>query len=66
MFVHVGLNTFHGVEWSDGTLPAESFDPTQLDADQWVRTAASFGARYLVLTAKHHDGFCLWPTATTD
>ncbi len=66
MFVHVGLNTFHGVEWSDGTLPAASFDPAHLDADQWVRTATSFGARYLVLTAKHHDGFCLWPTATTD
>jgi alpha-L-fucosidase len=65
MFVHYGLNTFHGVEWSDGTLPAASFDPARLDADQWVRTAVAFGALYLVLTAKHHDGFCLWPTATT-
>lgn len=65
-FCHVGLNTFHGVEWSDGTLPAESFDPSELDAAQWVRTAQNAGARYFVLTAKHHDGFCLWPTETTD
>jgi alpha-L-fucosidase len=66
MFVHVGVNTFAGQEWSDGTLPAASFDPTELDADQWVAVARQMGARYLVLTAKHHDGFCLWPTATTD
>ncbi|WP_245708891.1 alpha-L-fucosidase [Ruania alba] len=66
MFFHVGVNTFAGKEWSDGTLPAASFAPTDLDANQWVRTAAEAGARYVVLTAKHHDGFCLWPTATTD
>lgn len=66
VFFHYGLNTFHGKEWSDGTLPAESFNPAGLDADQWVRTAVSGGAKYVVLTAKHHDGFCLWPTATTD
>jgi alpha-L-fucosidase len=66
MFFHFGINTFHGKEWSDGTLPASSFDPTSLDARQWVRTARDLGARYVVLTAKHHDGFCLWPTATTD
>lgn len=66
MFVHFGLNTFHGVEWSDGSLPAESFDPSDLDADEWVEVAGAMGARYLVLTAKHHDGFCLWPTGTTD
>jgi len=64
-FFHFGLNTFHGVEWSDGTLPAAGFVPGELDADQWVRTARELGARYVVLTAKHHDGFCLWPTATT-
>ncbi|GAA1878667.1 alpha-L-fucosidase [Lapillicoccus jejuensis] len=64
-FVHYGLNTFHGKEWSDGTLPPSSFDPTALDARQWARTAREAGSRYLVLTAKHHDGFCLWPTATT-
>jgi len=66
MFVHVGVNTFAGREWSDGTLPAASFAPTELDAGQWVAVAQQMGARYLVLTAKHHDGFCLWPTATTD
>lgn len=66
MFLHFGVNTFFGAEWSDGTLPAEAFDPKELDADQWADVAASMGARYAVLTAKHHDGFCLWPTATTD
>ncbi|MGW9414942.1 alpha-L-fucosidase [Arthrobacter cupressi] len=66
VFFHFGINTFHGKEWSDGTLPASSFNPTQLDAGQWVRTAREAGAKYVVLTAKHHDGFCLWPTALTD
>lgn len=65
MFIHFGLNTFADREWSDGTLPAGSFDPSDLDARQWARTAADLGARYVILTAKHHDGFCLWPTATT-
>ena len=65
MFVHFGLNTFADREWSDGTLPADSFDPSNLDARQWARTAAALGAEYVILTAKHHDGFCLWPTATT-
>lgn len=65
MFFHVGVNTFAGREWSDGTVPPTAFDPTDLDADEWVRTARDLGARYVVLTAKHHDGFCLWPTATT-
>lgn len=66
MFVHFGLNTFAGREWSDGTLSPELFDPAELDARQWVSVARTAGARYLVLTAKHHDGFCLWPTETTD
>ena len=66
MFFHFGINTFHAKEWSDGTLPASSFDPTELDADEWVALAVAAGATYVVLTAKHHDGFCLWPTATTD
>lgn len=66
VFFHIGLNTFHGKEWSGGTLPAASFNPTDLDAEQWVQTARDAGAKYVVLTAKHHDGFCLWPTATTD
>lgn len=66
VFFHVGVNTFAGKEWSDGTLPAASFAPSDLDAEEWVRTAKELGAAYVVLTAKHHDGFCLWPTATTD
>ena len=65
VFIHFGINTFFGAEWSDGTLPASAFDPTELDADQWAETAQAIGARYAVLTAKHHDGFCLWPTETT-
>lgn len=65
-FFHFGLNTFHGLEWSDGTLDPATFAPDRLDTDQWVRTARQAGAGYVVLTAKHHDGFCLWPTATTD
>ncbi|MGO4146817.1 alpha-L-fucosidase [Paenarthrobacter sp. YAF11_1] len=65
-FIHFGINTFAGKEWSDGTIPPSTFNPTELDAGSWVRAAKEAGARYLVLTAKHHDGFCLWPTATTD
>src|SRR3954463_10270311 len=66
VFCHFGINTFYGKEWSDGTLDPAGFRPTELDAHQWASAAAEAGARYLVLTAKHHDGFCLWPTDTTD
>jgi alpha-L-fucosidase len=66
MFCHFGINSFYGKEWSDGTLSPEGFDPKGLDAFQWVEAAKYAGMRYLVFTAKHHDGFCLWPTATTD
>lgn len=66
MFVHFGINTFHNVEWSEGNLDPKTFNPTKLDAEQWVRVAQSLGAKYLIFTAKHHDGFCLWPTETTD
>ncbi|WP_369264534.1 alpha-L-fucosidase [Streptomyces sp. R35] len=65
LFLHFGVNTFNGAEWSDGTLDPATFDPTGLDASQWTETARAAGAKYVVLTAKHHDGFCLWPTTTT-
>lgn len=64
-FIHYGVNTFAGLEWSDGSLSPDIFNPTGLDADDWVAAAKQAGAKYLILTAKHHDGFCLWPTATT-
>jgi alpha-L-fucosidase len=66
IFCHFGINTFYGKEWSDGTLDPKAFNPTELDAGDWATAAAAAGARYLVLTAKHHDGFCLWPTDTTE
>ncbi|MCC8113091.1 MAG: alpha-L-fucosidase [Bacteroidales bacterium] len=66
MFIHFGINTFNGLEWSDGTTPASAYNPTQLDCDQWIRVARDAGFRYVVLTAKHHDGFCLWDSALTD
>lgn len=66
VFFHVGTNTFTDLEWGDGTADPNVFNPTALDIDQWLEAATSIGARYAILTAKHHDGFCLWPTATTN
>jgi alpha-L-fucosidase len=66
VFLHFGVNTFNDAEWSDGTLPADSFAPTELDPDRWCEAAKAAGAGYLLLVAKHHDGFCLWPSRWTD
>ena len=65
LFLHFGVNTFTDREWGDGKENPGIFDPTALDARQWGRTAREAGFRAMILTAKHHDGFCLWPTATT-
>ncbi|WP_225737405.1 alpha-L-fucosidase [Dyella acidiphila] len=66
VIVHFGTNTFLDREWGDGTADPKVFNPDHVDPDQWARAAKSAGAHYLVLVAKHHDGFALWPTEQTD
>ena len=66
MFITYGINTFAETEWSDGSIPASRYNPTELDCDQWIRVARDAGFRYILLTTKHHDGFCLWDSKYTD
>lgn len=66
MFIHFGINTFHDMEWTDGTKPASSYQPTAIEAEQWIKTAKEAGMNYVILICKHHEGFCLWDSKYTE
>ncbi|MBR7101626.1 MAG: alpha-L-fucosidase [Clostridia bacterium] len=66
IFFHFGMNTFTDKEWGDGTESPSTFNPTELDTRQWVKTVKEAGFTAAIITAKHHDGFCLWQTEYTE
>lgn len=66
MFVHFGLPTFQNADWTDPDLDPSVFYPKKLDTRQWVKVAKSAGAKFICISVKHHAGFCMWDTATTD
>ncbi len=65
VILHFSTNTFLDREWGDGTASPAAFNPTAFDPEQWMKAIRDSGAKYVVLVAKHHDGFCLWPTEQT-
>ena len=65
-FFHFGVNTFSNLEWGDGTEAEKLFNPSETDVRQWIKTIKAAGFTLAILTVKHHDGFCLWPSEYTE